>query len=148
MLWLQRATLDALSQTAQQAWPHECCGLLLGRRLGDDWQIEQIIPTENASVARGDGERSFEIAPQALFELQRAARASGAEIIGHYHSHPNGRPSPSPRDCAAISDPQALWLILALSKAEQIPTLTAWRPDLSQPSPGFSAISWEIIADQ
>ena len=36
-------------------------------------------------------------------------------IIGHYHSHPNGRSMPSTRDLAMAWEPELVWLIVAVS---------------------------------
>jgi proteasome lid subunit RPN8/RPN11 len=43
----------------------------------------------------------------------KKARASGAAIIGCYHSHPEGAPRPSARDLAGAKEEDFLWLIVA-----------------------------------
>jgi proteasome lid subunit RPN8/RPN11 len=42
-------------------------------------------------------------------------------VIGHWHSHPNGRAEPSARDAARALDNGQIWLILAGGRA------TAWQ---------------------
>jgi proteasome lid subunit RPN8/RPN11 len=69
-------------------------------------------------MANAHKERSydrFEIAPEDLIIAHKKARAEGQLVIGHYHSHPNGNPSPSHQDIACITDVGALWLIQILS---------------------------------
>ena len=46
---------------------------------------------------------------------QKAARANGRAIIGCYHSHPNGRAEPSPRDLEAAFGEGFVWVIAAVS---------------------------------
>jgi len=69
----------------------ECCGLLAGR----EGAITRILPAANAAE---NSATSYEIAPKEIFSLMRAMRADGIEMLGIYHSHPNGRNEPSPRD--------------------------------------------------
>jgi len=83
----------------------EVCGLLFG----DDTRITAARPTANVAVDPGG---YFEVDPQALFAAIRAERAGGPRLVGHYHSHPGGRPEPSARD-AADAAPGRLWLIVA-----------------------------------
>lgn len=88
----------------------EACGLLFGTAA----RIADAVPAENVSAHPTD---SFEIDPAVLFAAMRAERAGGRAMIGHYHSHPGGRPIPSPRDAAAAHDPGRLWLIVAGGEA-------------------------------
>jgi proteasome lid subunit RPN8/RPN11 len=82
----------------------EVCGLLFG----NEGRIEAAERTANVA---DDPDRTFEIEPAALFMAIRLERQGGPRLIGHYHSHPNGSPEPSPRDLAA-AEPGRLWLIL------------------------------------
>jgi proteasome lid subunit RPN8/RPN11 len=96
--------LDAILAAAITAPDSEVCGLLFGTIN----HIAAAAPTANVAANPAD---SFEIDPAALFAALRAERAGGAQTIGHYHSHPNGRPEPSARDAAA-AEPGRLWLIV------------------------------------
>jgi len=69
----------------------ECCGLLAGR----EGVISQAYPAANAA---SEPATNYEIAPQELFRLMREMRAARLELLGIYHSHPNGKNEPSPRD--------------------------------------------------
>jgi proteasome lid subunit RPN8/RPN11 len=99
---------------AAKAAPEECCGLLLGR----PGTIEAAAPARNIAT---DRTRSFEIDPAVLLRTHREARGDGRQVIGHYHSHPNGRAEPSKRDAARAVENGQLWLIIAAG------TLTAWQ---------------------
>jgi proteasome lid subunit RPN8/RPN11 len=118
-----------LCQLAQGAMPEECCGLLVGVREGGpapSWSLQALYPMRNLWTGQAEGQRTFAIAPQDLIDCYRSLRARGAEVIGHYHSHPNGRIGPSPRDCASITDPDALWIIAAVNGPGV--DLSAWVP--------------------
>lgn len=82
----------------------ERCGLLLGR----GGRIEAVLPAANVA---DDPARRFEIDPATLLDAHRAARAGGAAVVGHYHSHPGGPAQPSARDAAAAHGDGALWMI-------------------------------------
>lgn len=109
---------------ADDAHPRECCGLLFG----DDECIHRIAPTANVS---DDPERAFEIDPVALIAAERAMRQDshnlggdkpgGERLIGHYHSHPNGRAEPSPCDAESAAADGRLWLVIAGG------AITCWR---------------------
>lgn len=84
----------------------EICGLLIG----EAGRIEAGLPCANVAE---DPWRSFELDPAALLAAHRAARAGGPKIMGHYHSHPGGSPTPSVRDAEAAAADGAVWLIAA-----------------------------------
>jgi proteasome lid subunit RPN8/RPN11 len=93
------------------ASPHvEICGLLFGTR-------DRIMSAAGAANVARDPERRFEVDPAALFAAMRAERAGGPAVIGHYHSHPTGHATPSPRDAAQAHEQDRLWLILTPIRA-------------------------------
>ncbi|MGR6328206.1 M67 family metallopeptidase [Sphingomonas sp. XXL09] len=106
--------LDRILTHAAATPGREVCGLLLGH--GD--HVEQVQPCANVAA---DPTRHFEIDPAALIAAHRAARAGGAAVIGHYHSHPSGSAVPSARDAADAAADGALWLIVAAGAVQ------AWR---------------------
>jgi len=99
-----------IENEARVAHPRECCGLIEGMRESDAVYAIAVHPTRNLAQ---EADR-FEIDPGEQFALMRAARENGAEIVGCYHSHPNGAAEPSPRDAANGSEDGFVWLIAAL----------------------------------
>jgi proteasome lid subunit RPN8/RPN11 len=97
-----------ISEEARAVFPRECCGLIEGVRTGDAVHAIALHSIHNVSPHAD----CFEIDPAAHLRLRRVAREAGRAIVGCYHSHPNGRPSPSPRDLAGEVD--FVWLIAAL----------------------------------
>lgn len=87
----------------------EVCGLLLGR----PGEISAIRPAANVAP---EPAAAFELDPTVLLAAHREARAGGAAILGHYHSHPGGEPQPSSCDAAAAEGGE-LWLVVAGGQA-------------------------------
>jgi proteasome lid subunit RPN8/RPN11 len=104
--------LAAIEAEAENARPHEACGLLIGRRLGAGFEITRHAPSRNRAATPAD---RFEIDPLTQLHWQKALRGTGEAVIGHYHSHPRGRPEPSATDIAEAHDPGLLWLITGLT---------------------------------
>ena len=102
---ISRALLNEMLRAAAASPDTEICGLLLGQGS----VVEAVRPCANVASAPED---SFEIDPAALIAAHRAARAGGPAVIGHYHSHPRGAATPSPRDAAA-AEPGSRWIIIA-----------------------------------
>jgi desampylase len=97
------AELMALAANAPEV---EICGLLLGQHN----RVAQIEPARNVAEKP---HRQFEIDPAALIAAHRRAREGGDSVIGHYHSHPNGRTGPSPRDQTMAAADGQYWVIIA-----------------------------------
>ena len=112
---------ETLLAEAARAGACECCGLLLGR----PGQIAAAVPALNIAV---DPARSFEIDPATLLRTHRQARSLGQQVVGHYHSHPNGQPEPSVRDAARAAANGEIWLIIVSGM------ITGWRVVDSDPA--------------
>ena len=104
---------DQFAAEARAAFPHECCGLIEGVRVGGSVRALALRPTANFS----EDPDSFEIDPTAHLRLMRDLRGSGREIVGCYHSHPCGAPLPSGRDRERDGSEGFVWLIAALPAA-------------------------------
>ncbi len=108
VLVLPAPYLDRIRIHAQQTYPQECCGLMLGRTVfsGEHRELVALWPTRNAweNTAQNplaDGmpqSRRFLIAAEDVLVAQRHARTNGLEIVGFYHSHPDHPAVPSEFD--------------------------------------------------
>lgn len=100
---------------AEQAYPHEGCGLLVGKleaEINQKTLIDLVLldnawadDVANDLAEQGHGDsvamtkaRRYWIDPKDLLETQRQARQDGLTIIGVYHSHPNAEAVPSECD--------------------------------------------------
>lgn len=114
----------------------EVCGLLLGHNSGGAGQVQTLVPARNVAA---DPARSFEIDPAALLATHRTARGAGQRVIGHWHSHPNGRAEPSARDAARAIDNGQIWLIIAGGN------ITGWSAQSSNGGPAhFHPVAIEV----
>jgi proteasome lid subunit RPN8/RPN11 len=87
-LRLPDAVAAAMRAHAEAAYPYECCGVMLGLCVGQDWQVVSAIAVENA--AGGEARRThYEIDPHDLVSIVLEARQRQLEIAGFYHSHPD-----------------------------------------------------------
>src|SRR5882672_8442112 len=98
-----------ISNEARVAFPRECCGLIEGVSEGNRVRAVALHPTVN----RATRDDRFEIDPAAQIRLMRELRGSGREVVGCYHSHPNGRAAPSAHDLENASEDGFVWLIVA-----------------------------------
>ena len=69
-----------------------------------------------------------------IFAL-RAERGGGEQVLGYYHSHPNGLAAPSAEDRSCASGDGRIWAIVAAG------AVTWWRDDKD----GFEALSLRLV---
>lgn len=116
-LRLSRQQRQQLLDWAAEAHPQECCGLLLAAADGVELQL--------ANNVASDPLRHFEIDPSALIAAEKAERDGALQIIGYFHSHPNGLARPSETDAdMAIADGR-IWLIISDEE------ITGWQKSIS-----------------
>ena len=96
-----------IAREARAAYPRECCGLIEGYRDGARVIATALHPARNIAE---DSDR-FEIDPAQHIALLRALRGTAHDIVGCYHSHPNGRAEPSERDRDAVTESGFIWII-------------------------------------
>jgi proteasome lid subunit RPN8/RPN11 len=78
---------EALREHGEETYPHECCGILLGKREADGNHVHEIVRAGNTRT--DSAHNRYHIAPIELVKAQRQARNSGWDIVGFYHSHPD-----------------------------------------------------------
>jgi len=87
MLKISQSEYDAIRQHGEETYPHECCGVLLGRT---DDHVRLVSRSVRCGNTRSDSPHNrYHIAPQELVRIQSQARDAGVEIVGFYHSHPD-----------------------------------------------------------
>ena len=103
MLRLSHTHYEALRAHGQETYPHECCGVLLGKTDGEVNAVEQVVRAGNTRT--DSAHNRYNISPVELIRIQRQARAAALDIIGFYHSHPDHPAQWSSTDIA-----EAHWL--------------------------------------
>lgn len=106
LITINRQAHALMLSAANAAHPHEACGLLFGTTS----RIEHAVPATNVAP---DPAMHFEVDPAALIAAHRAARDDGPEVIGYFHSHPNGLARPSATDVASAARDGRVWIIIA-----------------------------------
>ncbi len=89
---IDAALLAALVRRAAEAAPGEICGVLGAR----DGRVVHAIEVPNRASQSG----RFEADPLALVRAERELHRRGLRLVGYYHSHPAGDPTPSGADQA------------------------------------------------
>jgi proteasome lid subunit RPN8/RPN11 len=89
--------IDQITEHCQQAYPHEGCGILLGRAENGHKTVVDVLPTGNAREESAQHHR-YLIPPEALLEGALQAEERGLEVIGYFHSHPDHPDQPSEYD--------------------------------------------------
>ncbi len=92
MLRIEYSDYEALRQHGEETYPHECCGVLLGKNIAGEGaeavnHVQQIVRAGNTRT--DSAHNRYNIAPQELVKIQRLARGLGLDIVGFYHSHPD-----------------------------------------------------------
>ncbi len=92
---------------AAAAHPLEACGILLGTG-------SHVVCVQVTANVASDPARHFEIDPAALIAAHRAMRdGTGPQIMGYFHSHPNGLARPSATDAKTAAHDGRVWIIVA-----------------------------------
>ena len=103
MLQLSHADYQALRAHGEETYPHECCGVLLGKFEDGKNVVRQIVAAGNTRT--DSAHNRYHIAPVELIRIQRQARAASLDIVGFYHSHPD-----HPAQWSATDFAEAHWL--------------------------------------
>ncbi len=116
-LWLKPALAQAIVEHAKRDIPNECCGVIIG--VGIEGQEVVAIP----NIA-SQQDQHYRMDDQSLSEIFFRAQRENREIIGFYHSHPNGDPIPSQTDIHLAAYPNTAYVIVGLQGSEA--QLAAW----------------------
>lgn len=88
MLKVPRTIYDSFRRHGEETYPHECCGVLLGRQEDDGTRV--VTSVARAGNTRTDSAHNrYNIDPKELVRVQREGRQRGEDIVGFYHSHPD-----------------------------------------------------------
>jgi proteasome lid subunit RPN8/RPN11 len=88
VLKIGKSQFEEIRRHGEQTYPHECCGVLLGRVNGEG--VKQVRAVERCGNTRIDSPHNrYNIDPRELIGIERQAREAAMDIIGFYHSHPD-----------------------------------------------------------
>jgi len=95
-LTIAGAELSAILKHCRRELPNEACGILGGR----DRKVESVHPVQNAHPSPS----RFAMEPTAQFLAMDEVSRAGRELVGIYHSHPNG-----PAVLSSVDLQEACW---------------------------------------
>ena len=114
------ADVDAeIRRHGREAYPHECCGALIGRT--SRVTLAMALPNKTEDGPR----RRFLVRPTDYRDAEEHASALGAMLLGFYHSHPDHPARPSQYDLDQAW-PSFAYVILAVRSGEP-QAMTSWR---------------------
>jgi len=116
MLQIRKKVLAAMVADCLDGYPLEACGLLTG--VGTE--VNAVYPAPNLAKSA----RVYELDPRVMLKAEREAEASGAEILGVYHSHTHTDAKPSPTDIGQAPDPD--WHYVLVSLRDIHPSIRSW----------------------
>lgn len=149
MLICDEGLLQAVSQHAEEGYPDEICGFLIGSWTGDLKSVTRLQPITNNWEEGGDSEfaeagddfsgasrrRRFKIPSDEYYQADKAAREAGETILGFYHSHPDHPARPSTYDLQLAQEifPGFSYIIVSV-KSGKATEMTSWvlRDDYTQ----------------
>ncbi|HEX2664948.1 MAG TPA: M67 family metallopeptidase [Candidatus Acidoferrum sp.] len=127
-LWIGGHLAERIRAHGAEAYPHECCGALLGRdsEAADPHATREVLGLFPLVNRRDDSPRNrFAVTAEDVRDADRAAQKQGLEVIGWYHSHPNhpARPSQYDQDHAW---PWYSYVIVSIENGSP-QAMTSWR---------------------
>ena len=112
-LWLEDPDVSRLRGWASSGYPHEVCGLLLGRLEDGHAEVTEVRTASNLVTDRARDR--YLLDPAEFLRADRNAREAGLEILGFWHTHPDHPARPSETDRAQAWDGY-VYLILSVSE--------------------------------
>jgi proteasome lid subunit RPN8/RPN11 len=120
MVTFESEAYEEIIQHAREGKPHEICGVLGGERHEDEARVEFTRRVENVSETP---RVNYLMEPEDQLEAIDDVEDRG-EVIGFYHSHPEGPEEPSETDAARANWPDHSYVIVSLGTDE--PVVGSW----------------------
>ena len=121
MLKIGKPAYEEVRRHGEETYPHECCGVLLGRM--DDDGTRFVTSIARAGNTRTDSPQNrYNIDPKELVRIQREGRQRGEDIIGFYHSHPDHPAQWSQTDFAEAHWLSCSYVITSVEKGKSVLT--------------------------
>ena len=116
MLKIAQKDFHALRRHGEETYPHECCGVLLGRMDGDERVVTSVVRCGNTRT--DSPQNRYHIDPKELVRIQRQGRERNEDIVGFYHSHPDHPARWSPTDLAEAHWIGCSYVITSVAKGK------------------------------
>ena len=122
--------LKQIKAHGERAYPHECCGFLLGKR---ESETNVLVETYAAENERQDSrETRYLITPDQYKRADDYARNRALGVIGYYHSHPDHPAAPSGYDLDHSCWPGESYIIVAVEHGKAAALNSFTKPDYTR----------------
>lgn len=108
-LALPVAARRLIDEAVAAGYPHETCGLLVGRFAPGRTEVVRAAQAANLNTERAADR--YELDPADFHRIETAADADGLEVVGIWHSHPDVAPIPSETDHVRAWDGYAYLIV-------------------------------------
>lgn len=128
MIKIAEHLLDEIRRHAEAEYPHECCGLLIGR-IEDGGRTRIVAGTRPVSNAWGESEAMHHrmlITPQDYMRAEREFSKQGLGVVGNYHSHPDHPATPSQFDLENLAPWPTMSYIVVSVHERRTADLRSW----------------------
>jgi proteasome lid subunit RPN8/RPN11 len=98
VLRMDESAWEVIRRHGEEAYPHESCGVLVGRSEGEARTVVAAIRCGN--IQTDSPKTRYQIDPLEILRVAREARPKGLDVVGFYHSHPDHPARPSATDLA------------------------------------------------
>ena len=118
---------EEIKRHAEREYPHECCGLLIGRIEGGGRTrvVSETYPVENR-FEEGERHHRMSIGPLDYARAERLYAGRGLGVVGNYHSHPDHPAVPSQYDLEHLAPwPTMSYVVVSVREGEAV-ELRSW----------------------
>ena len=127
MIKLSDRLIAEIGRHAEAAYPHECCGLLVGRIEGGGRtrSVFETYPVENV-FEEGERHHRMSIEPLEYARAERLYAKRGLGVVGNYHSHPDHPAVPSQYDLEHLAPwPTMSYVVVSVREGKAV-DLRSW----------------------
>ena len=135
MIKLSPRLMAEMRRHAEREYPHECCGLLVGR-IADEGHTREVVELYPVANTYTEAERHhrMQIPPLAYARAERQFAPRGLGVVGNYHSHPDHPAVPSQFDLAHLAPwPTMSYVVVSVEQGRAV-DVRSWElaPDRSR----------------
>ncbi|MEM1449591.1 MAG: M67 family metallopeptidase [Planctomycetota bacterium] len=120
-----RSARTELEDRARRGYPHEACGLLVGRRDASGAAVYEVTESRNLEPIRARDRYTLD--PLHLLAVEEDARTRSLDVLGVWHTHPDHPAHPSETDRAAAWEGWS-YVIASVERGE-VADVRSWRLD-------------------
>jgi proteasome lid subunit RPN8/RPN11 len=144
MLTFPQSAYNSIRQHGEETYPHECCGVLLGRFA--DNGAKAVARVVRCGNTRADSPHNrYNIDPRELVRIQREGRERAEDIVGFYHSHPDHPAQWSSTDLAEAHWFGCSYVITSVEKGKATITNSFELTGIDEPDKKFVDETTKIV---